>query len=359
MPSRAIYNCHIHTLTSKNAPANIIKLKFAGILGDVLNIFARYQWFLDLLIWLIPGDNDILEREARFLKTGGTETQAQIFQKIEAQYPDDTKFIILPMDLKFAGLKEPAEKLKKQHEDLLDLAKAYKGRIFPFYAVDPRRENIVEDVRKNLGKDKFRGIKIYPNLGYYPTDKKLMEIYAICEEGGFPVMTHCSPDGVWKFGFTREDRIKYSRPGNYIEVLTTFKKLNLCLAHFGGQEEWVRRLEKREEKSDNEPWVKTIYDMLDSGKYPNLYTDISYTVFMPKIKGMYIDLIDYLKVLLSNKRVASHVLFGSDFYMSEQEKLSEKEVSIMLRSRLGEELFFQIAHTNPMIYLGIKKKAAK
>jgi predicted TIM-barrel fold metal-dependent hydrolase len=89
-------------------------------------------------------------------------------------------------------------------------------------------------------------------------------------------------------------------------------------------------------------------------KYPNLYTDISYTIFMPRIRGLYIDLVDYLKVLLSSPNIRESVLFGSDYYMVEQEEITEKESSILLRSRLGEDLFKQIAYTNPKKFLGIK-----
>jgi hypothetical protein len=37
--------------------------------------------------------------------------------------------------------------------------------------------------------------------------------------------------------------------------------------------------------------------------------------------------------------------------MVEQEKLNEKEVSIALRSHLGESLYFQMAHYNPRNFL--------
>jgi len=49
--------------------------------------------------------------------------------------------------------------------------------------------------------------------------------------------------------------------------------------------------------------------------------------------------------------VSNHVLFGSDFYMSRREKITEKELSIMLRSCIGEDLFFQIANQNPRRFL--------
>jgi hypothetical protein len=69
---------------------------------------------------------------------------------------------------------------------------------------------------------------------------------------------------------------------------------------------------------------------------------------------LYFDYFDYLKVLLEDPNLRTHVLFGSDYYMIERSPLSEKEVSISLRSRLGRELYFQIAHHNPMEYLGIQ-----
>jgi hypothetical protein len=45
------------------------------------------------------------------------------------------------------------------------------------------------------------------------------------------------------------------------------------------------------------------------------------------------------------------VLFGSDYYMVESEKYSEKRLSIDLRAELGEDKFWQIANVNPKKYL--------
>ena len=84
--------------------------------------------------------------------------------------------------------------------------------------------------------------------------------------------------------------------------------------------------------------------MIDT--YDNLYTDISYTLFR------YQENIPILKVFLSRQRIRERVLFGSDYYMVEQETTSEREVSIRLRAELGERFFRQIAETNPRAYLG-------
>jgi hypothetical protein len=66
-----------------------------------------------------------------------------------------------------------------------------------------------------------------------------------------------------------------------------------------------------------------------------------------------VDYVDYLTVLLANPLIRERALFGSDYYAVKREPLTEKEVSITLRSHLGEELYFQIAHHNPRRYLGL------
>ena len=311
----------------------------------------------DLLVGINPASNDIFERMARFLKIAEQPTQQDVFEQIKLQYPKEkTVFVVLPMDMGFMELGKLATSIETQHEELWKLANSSNGQIIPFYAADPRHPDIVERAKNNLARDKFRGIKIYPNLGYKPGDDNLMKIYKLCIEGNFPVVTHCSPGGIWKYGLSRQERRANSEPLNYKRILDTagYKNLKLNLAHFGGAEEWVKHLRGRAQEHEGEAWVKTIYEMIASGDYPNLYTDISYTAFTPKVEGLFIDLVDYLKVLLSNPRVRTRVLFGSDYYMVEQESVSEKEASILLRSRLGEDLYKQIAYTNPREFLGIE-----
>jgi predicted TIM-barrel fold metal-dependent hydrolase len=169
-------------------------------------------------------------------------------------------------------------------------------------------------------------------------------------------MAHCNPNGVYQYGLSFEEQAKFCHPENYQRIYAhkELKKLRICLAHFGGEREWERHLKSLDDIDKNPAWVKVIADMIRSGEYPNLYTDISYTAFSPHRPGVNIDLYDYLNVLLQNELLRTHVLFGSDYYMVEIEKMTEKEVSIALRSRLGEELFFQIAYHNPRKFLGIR-----
>ena len=344
---------------SQETGSRLLKLKEQVAQGQRRVI--RSNLLINLLVRINPASNDIFERTARFLKIAEQPSQREVFTQLELQYPENTVFVVLPMDMGFMNLGELETPIECQHEELLTLAQSSGGQIIPFYAADPRHEDIVERVNGSLARDKFRGIKIYPNLGYKPDHPKLMEIYKLCIKGGFPVLTHCSPGGIWRYGVSKEERRANSGPLNYKRILDTkgYRNLKLCLAHFGGAEEWVKHLKGRARRDEEEAWVRTIYEMIASGKYPNLYTDISYTVFTPKVQGLYVDLVDYLKVLLNNPLVRQRVLFGSDYYMVERESVSEKEVSLLLRSRLGEELYKQIAYTNPREFLGIEKPARR
>jgi uncharacterized protein len=380
MPSKGknkewvIYNSHIHTFTRKNVPRYIARIQVGKFFGTIVAWLEGFKFFLKFVTWLVttiqPEKADSMLRLERFVYTGKSVDQTTVFRKIQKQYPVGTKFIILPMNMDHMGLGNVAETIETQHKNLLELAKKVNSEnkrageeiIYPFYTVHPEEPDIVKKVGKNLGKNKFRGIKIYPNLGYDPNNKILKEIYKICEDGGYPVITHCSPSGVWKYGLQEDDRRRLANPENYKEVLSEFRNLRLCLAHYGGAEEWVKHLKSETPNTGpKRAWVRMITDMINEKdnktkkrKYPNLYTDISYTIFMPRIRGLYIDLVDYLKVLLSSPNIRESVLFGSDYYMVEQEEITEKESSILLRSRLGEDLFKQIAYTNPKKFLGIK-----
>src|SRR5712691_11237676 len=86
--------------------------------------------------------------------------------------------------------------------------------------------------------------------------------------------------------------------------------------------------------------------MLRAGSYPNLWTDISYTLYAND-EHVYL-----LKVLLSDPRVSSRVLFGSDFYVVENAELEERRRSVRLRAMLGEDVFDAIARENPKRFLG-------
>lgn len=346
-----IYNCHIHTFTAEHIPDKFLPLGLARTM--------RLPFLRGFILWmfgkLIPLRNkDATARTGRFLARGAFESQAKVFEYVQNQYPKETRFIVLPMDMAFMGAGQPKVQYEAQLKELADLRDASNGAVIPFCAVDPRRPNIVADFPIWHRKYKFNGVKLYPPLGFRPDHPTLLEIYAYCEKNKLPVITHCSPGGIRGAGLSKDQARAFAHPANYKSVLKQFPKLNFCLAHFGGAEEWERHLTGETPREGTDyvaTWLTVILDMMRSGEYPNLYTDVSYTLFVEKPYYRPFNYFEFLKVLLVDKNVRDHTLFGTDYYMVEREKVSEKEVSIALRSQLGEEVYFQLAHHNPKKYL--------
>ena len=366
MDPTVIYNCHIHTFTASHLPVHfpprwlkfLMRVRFLRKI--LIYVAARIGMLLRLIAVVLPLESlsnsmltlETLKRYERFFGTGMNNSQEQVFSNICCQYPEKSRFVVLPMDMEYMGAGLPETSYRAQLDELDGLHKANPETIIPFFAADPRRPGVVELFREFIEEHGFKGVKIYPNLGYFPYAPKLREIYAICEQKGIPVLAHCSPGGISLRGISKEEAQAFAHPANYQNLLTEFPRLNFCLAHFGGNQEWEKSITgKSPRDGEDASWLTVILEMLASGKYPNLYTDVSYTLFCENPSYRPFTYIDYLKVMLVDKNVHTHVLFGSDFYMVEQERVSEKEVSIALRSRLGEETYFQIANENPKRFL--------
>ena len=202
----------------------------------------------------------------------------------------------------------------------------------------------------------FRGLKIYPRLGFPPDHDVLMkQIYPMLVERNLPVMTHCSRGGVRGKLVSVHRANRYTAPDAYFNVMSEFPTLRICLAHFGGGEDWRRYVNDGVDPDDpdarRQNWQVWIRDLIGSGDYPGLWTDISYTLFH------FDDNIPFLKLFLAGdgpyvERLRRRVLFGSDFYMTRQEALSERAVCFRLRNELGEKPFRRMAETNPEVWLG-------
>lgn len=380
------------------------------------------NWRIKMLSFLIPVIKPIIEilrirnnwidRQIRLVEIGKKETQEEVFEILRAHYPSETKFVVLSLDMKFMNSIRPSVNFKGQLKELDELQNKYRDSLLPFISVDPRREDIFKLVKKYIGRHKFTGIKLYPSHGYFPFpfpygfngvrkgehceplagEENLGEIFDYAQERGIPVMTHCTPGGVpgWEKKYSKHPvtghKIKQTHrgqahhlghPKNYYYLLEQFPKLKLCLAHFGGHDDWERYLGEPLEQSDSDTlskvgldkiteerdrgtkvdpvwnplkqevvenaWVRVIRDLLKDDRYPNVYADISFNAYSP-------DALAYLKALLSDPKIRSKVLFGSDFYVVRRVR-SEKQFSINMRSYLGEDLFHQIAVVNPRAYL--------
>ena len=290
-----------------------------------------------------------------------------MFEKLQGSYPEGTRFVVLPMDMTFLNAGRLEKSIDDQHNELAKLRdKFHDDAVIPFAAVDPRHgEAVVAKTITLLEEKKFRGIKLYPPIGYHPNDPALWPLYDYAEKHGVPVLTHCSrpstvqyqgaptaemrrdPAGGDPFPDSRFDLLtRFTDPDAYVPILERHPQLRVCLAHFGGAGDWDSFLKHPWESAETDNWLTKILTMIRSGRYPNLWTDIAYTLFADD-EYAYL-----LKVILSDDRIQSRTLFGSDFYVVENAELEERRRAVHIRAVVGEEVFWRIAETNPVEFLG-------
>lgn len=308
----------------------------------------------------------------------------------------------------------------------------------------------------------FSGFKIYPALGYYVFDEHLLPIWRYASENNIPIMTHCVIGVIYYRGRKKKEwnfhpvfkqyykdkrsndaepmllpqtkavdlQFNFTHPLNYICLLeetflrelvgkaskdstrTLFgytnketalayplENLKICLAHYGGEEEWTKYLEtdrdvysrslvtKPDEGIDfmknsrgelswskiNSLWHDTDWYSLISSllmRYENMYADLSYIISKPSIYPLLTQTLqkgpEYEKQfreyeneasnnkkashLIGRNRLRSHVLYGTDFYVVRNHN-SDKDLFAQTKAALDEESFDLIARENTHNYL--------
>ncbi len=355
-----IHNCHIHTLTDKHVPRNFLPFGLVRFLAR----HAVTRRLAGLLHNLFPfSDSDLFDRYARFITIGTKGSQKKIFNEIRKFYPAQTSFVIHSMDLEYMGAGKVKVPYVRQLEELALLKAEYGDTVLPFVFADPRRPDLPGLVTRFIEKHNFSGVKIYPALGYFPHDKRLYPVYEYCQKKKIPVTAHTSRGGIYFRGKIKDSMFSgssipvpefkskkrgetcsfFSHPAHYKEVLKDFPKLKICFAHFGGDEEWNSffdspDVDEKKQEDINRNWLSLIVEMMET--YPTLYADVSYTMHRQRFRSL-------LKVLLQNRKLKKKILFGSDYYMVQRDT-TERTFSIELRAFLGDDLYKQIAETNPV-----------
>ena len=288
-----IINIHTHIFTNKNVPNQYINLLYiplvpllrsklvTKLVDGISFITSRLKKILPFFSLNI--NHEYIDRFSRLLSIGGHESQASIFQILQAHYPPDAKFVILSLNMKFMGAGRITNGFGAQIKNLAALKKLHSDQVIPFYHVDPREDNIIHKVKEHVidPNGAFHGIKLYPSLGYFPfpfpntyqvdgkefqtshapmsNEDHLEEIYSMAQEHNIPIITHVTPGGV--LGRRRKYKshpitgrkmawyqsrpayvYNFAHPMNYEYLLQKFPDLKICLAHFGGQAEWKRHL---------------------------------------------------------------------------------------------------------------------
>ena len=223
-----------------------------------------------------------------------------------------------------------------QLNDITQLKKNNPNDVYPFIAIDPRREGIIDKfINEIYAENIFCGVKLYAPNGYSPADTDFMKpggLFEFCVQHNIPITAHHSFGGfatplktvevdglIYDIGvkemhgyvtlseafsadWVQERAIKFNHPDIWEQVMEKFPTLKLNLAHFG---------------NGNSDWQKKIFSMISNPKYINLHTDLSCWCNLEDQKNDEIGLQSFYDMYYKNASdyVKGKILYGSDFYL--------------------------------------------
>ncbi|MCS6918007.1 MAG: amidohydrolase family protein [Chitinophagales bacterium] len=358
-------NSHTHIFNVKCAPDRFYGLpvaRFFSLVPQSARTLAK--WFRRLYPW---SDHDLLERYARMLEVGSERRQQDIFERLldhYAQYPH-ARMVVLTLDMDFMGAGEAVNNYLTQLCEVAEVKARYPEQMIAFFCADPRRPDLMRQLREFVPGRGFTGIKLYPALGFYPFDPALRPVYEYAVAHQLPIVVHCDTGGIFYRGpltaahlrppslnpaapsrdFTAYASLKPGRfkdlftdPAHFTDVLelSEFRSLKLCFAHFGGKE----MIEEHSDSVTGSHWYLQIKEYMR--KYPNVYADISYTLRHTSGRVR-----DRLRADMQDPLLGSRILFGTDYYMTVREKEEPALVREFLQGYgLDEAAFQQLAVIN-------------
>ena len=202
-------------------------------------------------------------------------------------------------------------------------------------AGDPAPLDIVKEAVNTHG---FLGVKLYSPMGFKPTANAdgalFFPAYASQNEPGFGEKLDAALDSLYAWCLAEEvpilahttdsmsagpDFAARAEPQFWDKVLTKYPKLKLNLAHFGN---FSQAFGKGGEplREYGKTWEHEIAELIERGRYPNLYADISYFWWVLEGSGE-TEHIEAAKKLFARyfdaaDPKAERLLFGTDWNMT-------------------------------------------
>lgn len=195
------------------------KVLFILLLVLFFKFGRNLLWFVLKKLWsflgVLPGPQSkaLAQRYLNIGRFSFYKEQSRIFGRLKNQYPENTGFVVLPMDMEYMDAGELKDDFIycKQMAALADMKQKedYKKILYPFVFAEPRRmvqegathfqytiDNgtvVLEKcfIKQYIEDFEFSGFKIYPALGYYPFDEALLPLWKYAADNGLPILTHC------------------------------------------------------------------------------------------------------------------------------------------------------------------------
>jgi len=354
------FDVHTHIFNKDYIPDKYFGIRIPFLVN--VDFLMQLESMLDLISL---DDDDKLSNYAYFIDFIKKNSMMEIAKFLIKETPKNTIFCTLMMDLG-TGIDGSINKnMFQQLDEMKAVRDKYPAIILPFVAIDPNNKNHLEIFEKAFSeKYNFFGVKIYPSLGYLPSNSSLMKIFEVCEHYNIPVTAHSGSGTVHtsknklnlnyyvinenqdleyhrekkNFYFKKQYEKFFNNPAHWEPVLKKFPNLRLNLAHFGGDSEWDKKT-----RNDKE-WTFATIKLME--KYPNVYSDVSYIIHIPEMHNKFIELFKL------NNFVRERTLFGTDFYMVTIEG-KYKDMRAKFIKNIGEEIMQKISVENPINFLNL------
>jgi predicted TIM-barrel fold metal-dependent hydrolase len=256
--------------------------------------------------------------------------------------PEDA-VIALMMDVTSESTAAADRKLfLSQMKGTSDAAVARPGRILPFVAVNTRRSDHFDLMRRAIEELGYVGVKLYPSLGSPIDSPAMRNVYDYCITNDVPVLLHCSRGGFYESETTRN----LGDPRLWADVLDARPGLRVCFAHAGGLKPGIL--------SPGGPrppdWPHTIMELMLA--FDEVYTDLAYHADQmagPEAEAQYLA---WLRTLLADPKLRRRVVWGSDFWLVRL-SLDVVHYRSWFESRLTAAELRQVMEDTPRRFLGL------
>jgi len=329
-------NCHCHIFSLEYVPEQF-KKRFG------LDLQSPLHRLIYRLVRMIIPDKSSLETWIDIAELSISDIANRLVQEMDEAGIDICTPLM--MDMEFCkgfggGVRRFEDQITETIEAVENINSQYgRPRMLPFIAADPRRKDVVDVVIGAFEQGTFKGVKIYPPMGFTPDDPRLYPIYSYCMDNHIPITAHCQNGGIP--GLDRYYRL--ANPHYWSGVLSRFPELKLNLAH---------------NDQTGSLWQTVIAELIT--KYPNVYTDLSYNTEMFYMPRRYFA---NVKKMLTTAKVQDRVLYGTDWYMgrwlwSERSYLrwftTYSRRIPWCRVKFSQDDINRITTINPMNFLGLR-----
>lgn len=253
--------------------------------------------------------------------------------------PDDA-LVALMMDITAPG--EPDRDRRNflgQIRGTMEAAIHRPGRVLPFIAVNPRRPDHFDLMRRAIEDQGFVGVKLYPSLGFEVGTPEMARVLDYCREKDVPITIHATSTGFNKDEVTAE----FAHPKHWASLLQPDDPLRICFAHCGGWGGFCGL------ESHQVEWAEAILGYMDR---PDVYADLSYHVDM-MLKGGETERTYFreLKKLLAGGK-KERIVFGTDSWLL---RLSMDDAAYWryFESKVTRDEFILLTRTAPARFLGL------